>query len=80
MPIKMMNHAIKVKMFDANPDNEPTIYEHFATEDSVGLKYIFVSKLSLKMGQGFQECLFLSYGKLNDGVKSWLVQLLLPPF
>ena len=49
--MKMENHSIKVKMFDANPDNEPTIYKHFTTSDSVCLtlfsKYISQNKAGI---------------------------------
>ena len=49
--MKMENHLIKVKMFDANPDNEPTIYKHFTTLDSVRLtlfsKYISQNKAGI---------------------------------
>src|ERR1700730_9103348 len=54
----MMNHAIKVRMFDANPDNEPTVYEHFATEDSVSLKYIVLQKRLSKWSRDSKSILY----------------------
>ena len=53
-----MNHAIKVRMFDANPDNEPTVYEHFAMEDSVSLKYIVLQKCLSKWSRDSKSILY----------------------
>jgi hypothetical protein len=42
----MEGHGVQVKMFDFNPDNKPTIYEHFAPSESVSPHIHFFTYIS----------------------------------